>query len=203
MIIKDKVFNGEVKVNYLFKRSATQNNKLVIVFSAFPTKNSKPRYNYMNTIEGLDTNKLFILDDFGCRASYYLCENRDYKIERSVKALIDYIVDQYKIDHIISAGSSKGGYAALYYGIKYGFNEVIAASPQYFVGDYVNKFATEVAAFMAGGTKEEDVKYLNDILPNTIINTPHSPTIFIHVGSGESHYKLHVKPMVELLKQKV
>ncbi|WP_062320399.1 hypothetical protein [Halolactibacillus sp. JCM 19043] len=105
----EKVFDSERKVKYLFQKSYKKSDELIIVFSAFHSKGTRPRYNYVRTLEGFNANKLFILDDFGARGSYYLCENRDFSIERSVSALIQEIINQYKIKKVMSCGSSKGG----------------------------------------------------------------------------------------------
>lgn len=112
----------------------------------------------MRALEGYDCNKLYILDDFGCRASYYLCENRDFYIERSVISLIKQIVRDNNINHVISCGSSKGGYAAIYYGIKYGFDSIIAGSPQYLLGDYLfnGSSLADVSGFISGGSDTQD-----------------------------------------------
>jgi hypothetical protein len=200
----EKVFKGEREIKYLFFKSFKPNNNLIIMFSGIPPIGTNPRYNYVRTLEGYNCNKLFILDDFGSRASYYLCENRDYAIERSVISLINEIKQEHGIMNIIAGGSSKGGYAALYLGIKYGFNHIVAASPQYLLGDYLLKTTNsqEITNFMTGGHGEEDRQYLNHIMDNMIKKSVYKPNVIIHVGEGEYHYKTHVKLLMKELEMK-
>ncbi|MGE6629943.1 YqiA/YcfP family alpha/beta fold hydrolase [Bacillus sp. NPDC077027] len=203
MYKNEKVFESEKSIRYLFQKSYQKTKGLVIVFSAFHPIGKEPRYNYVRTLAEFDCNKLFILDDFGCRASYYLCENRDFSIERSVIQLINKIIEENGVELVITCGSSKGGYAALYYGIKYGFDHVIAASPQYLLGDYLTRTRTEeVISFMAGANTEEDYQFLNKIMKKMIHNTERNPHIFIHLGEGEYHYTDHVIPLIKDLEEK-
>ncbi len=199
----EKVFESERPIKYLFQKSYTTTTNLVIIFSAFPTKGSQPRYNFVRTLSEFDCNKLFILDDFGSRASYYLCEKKDFAIERSVISLIRSIIEENQIDTVISAGSSKGGYAALYYGIKYGFDHILAASPQYYLGDYLldQTNSQDVTNFMSGSSGADDHQFLNEIMPNMIEQTQNKPEIFIHLGKDEPHYENHVKPLIAKLEE--
>ncbi|WP_052948671.1 hypothetical protein [Mesobacillus campisalis] len=201
MFKNEKVFKGERDVKYILFKSHKPTPNLVVVFSGIPPIGKNPAYNYVRTLEGYNCNKLFILDDFGCRASYYLAENQDYAIERSVISLINFIAKENGITNILACGSSKGGYASLYYGIKYGFTQIIAASPQYYLGDYLLKRtkSQNIASFIAGGSGEEDCEYLNSIMTKMIRESVHRPDIFIHLGKGEYHYHSHVKPLVKLL----
>ena len=202
----EKVFSGEQNVKYYFQKSYKSTDSLMIVFSAFSAIGRPPAYNFIRTLEEFDANKLFILDDFGCRASYYLCKNRDFTIERSVIQLINSIVEEHNIKTIISCGSSKGGYAALYYGIKYGFDYIISASPQYLLGDYLLKQTNSkaIVEFMSGSSNQEDHDYLNNIMSQMIKETSNKPNIFIHLGEQESHYTNHVKPLLaELENQQI
>ncbi|MDI3411257.1 accessory Sec system protein Asp2 [Bacillus sonorensis] len=133
MIKGENIFKEEIDVKYLFKKGEDK-DVLTVVFSGFSTEGKPPLYNYIRTLEGFTCNALFILDDFGCRGSYYLCKQRNFSIERSVISLINKIVEENGIKKIISCGSSKGGYASLYYAIKYGFDAAICGSPQYYLG---------------------------------------------------------------------
>lgn len=200
---QEQVFKGELDVKYIFKKTYKKTKNLIIVFSGMPDGNKPPSYNYGSTLSEFDCNKLFILDDFGCRASYYLCKNRDHVIERSVSSLINHIIKEHDITNVVTCGSSKGGYAALYYGIKYGFDYIISASPQFYLGDYLTKQSNskDVATFISGNSKQNDCEYLNYLLHNVICRTNNKPNIFIHLGAGEPHYENHVKPLLYTLEK--
>lgn len=60
------------KIKYLFEPNDSP--ILIVVFSSFPGKWRKARYNYVSTLSKTPANKLFILDNFGYRkkGSYYL-----------------------------------------------------------------------------------------------------------------------------------
>ncbi|MBS4204792.1 Two component regulator three Y domain-containing protein [Lederbergia citrea] len=200
----EKTFESERTVKYFYEKSYQKTNNLIIIFSAMPAKGKMPGYNFVSTLKEFDCNKLFILDDFGCRGSYYLCENKDFSIERSVISLINFIIKENKIDKVITCGSSKGGYAALYYGIKYGFSNIIAGSPQYLLGEYLINQAKEgaIAKFMSGAIEKEDYEFLNRIMSDMISNSPNKPRVFIHLGKGEANYHKHVKPLMKKLEEK-
>lgn len=203
-IINQKEFHGERVVKYVLHEAKYNKKDLIIIFSAFPKIDKPPAYNFINVLKDTDANKLYILDDFGGRASYYLCQNKDFAIERSVIELIRKVKKDLNIINTIAVGSSKGGYASLYYGIKYGFNHIIAASPQFFVGNYLNdqSNSSDVTKFMVGGSSEEDKKFLNQLLPEVIFYSQFKPNIYIHLGKGEYHYTEHVLPMTKLLDYK-
>lgn len=204
MIKGEKTYHAEKSVKYLFQPSYKKTDKMIVVFSAFSVIGTPPKYNYISTLAEFDCNKLFILDDFGPRATYYLCEKRDFSIERSVLSLIELIKKKYSINIIMSCGSSKGGYSALYYGLKYGFDYIVVASPQYYIGDYllVQTNSQDSAKFMSGSDTEGDREYLNNIMTGMIKTCVYSPSIFIHLGKGETHLKQHVEPLLELLDLK-
>lgn len=203
MFKNEKVFNGEVEVKYRYQKSYKKTSSLIVVFSGIPPIGKNPSYNYVRTLQQFDANKLFILDDFGCRASYYLCKYRDFAIERSVIALIEQIIKEDQIKTVIATGSSKGGYASLYFGIKYGFDYIISASPQFLLGDYLLKQTNSqnMAAFISGETAEEDCRYMNGIMENMINESKNRPNILIHLGKGETHYTDHVKPLLKVLEK--
>ncbi|GHH97443.1 heparinase II/III domain-containing protein [Neobacillus kokaensis] len=201
----EKEFPSFRSLRYHFEPAASESykDKLFVIFSALGTKYSY-LYNYMNTLKDLPVNKLFILDDFGDQGSYYLGKNRDFSIETSVISLIQYIMRQNKIlsENVTALGSSKGGFTALYYGIKYYFGNVIAGGPQSKLGSFLLQQANHpnIAEYIAGGSKESDRYYLDGLLLN-VLNQPCdvSPNIHIFVGKDDHHYKNHVLPLYNVL----
>ena len=62
-----------IRIKYIYKNSRNvSSNRLIISFSAFTPQGIKPQYGYMRTLEGIDINQLFILDDKNDRGCYYL-----------------------------------------------------------------------------------------------------------------------------------
>jgi len=204
IIDNEKTFKGEIDVKYVFFPSYKNSDLLTITFAGFHSEGAPPKYNYMRTLEEFDCNQLFILDDFGSRGSYYMCVNRDFKIERSVKKLIETLCEEYKIKKKISLGSSKGASAAIYYGLKYDFNAIIAGAPQYYIGSYLKKVksANNVLEFMAGSQDEESVEYIDNIIKKVIESKKEcSSKIIICVGEGDPHYHIHSAPLIDTLEK--
>lgn len=201
----EQTFICSKEIKYVFEPATVKRNSLVVVFSGFNPKGSSPAYNYIRTLKNLDVNKLFILDDQGERGCYYLGENRKFDIEASVVSLITKIANENNILHsnIICCGSSKGGYASLYFAIKYGLGKVIAGAPQTYLGSYL-KSANEYPTleYIAGDTSDGSVSFLNNIMYDVVAQVKKAPKIFIHVGKGDHHYKGHVLPFTTKLKDK-
>ena len=73
--LKERKFKRRLK--YIYENHSS--DKLLVVFSGFA---DKPVYNYIRTLKDIKCNKLFILDDFGYRGSYYWYENgKSYPLE--------------------------------------------------------------------------------------------------------------------------
>lgn len=191
-------------IKYIFCEGKIS-NQLIVTFPAFAKSNQPPQYNYIRTLRNCKCNRLFILDDYGPRGSYLIGETRDNSIEESVISLINDICLEHSIkkENLIVNGTSKGGYCALYYGIKYKFGYVIAGAPQTKLGDYLSHFP-EISDYISGGHETKDKIYLNDLLYNLIEDNNEFPEIYIHVGKDDHHYSNHIIPFLnELDKKKV
>lgn len=201
---KEKIFKSFVDVVYYFEEEP-ESDWLLVVFSAVNPPN-KFTYNYVSTLNHLKCNKLFILDKYGEQGAYYLGENRSFIIETSVVSLLNYITRKYNIQtkDIITAGSSKGGYSALYYGIKYQFGYIVAGGPQTKLGEFLFDQGKNysIAEYIAGDLSLESKEYLNSLL-YTVLSMPSDsmPDIYIHVGNEDHHYQNHVIPFTKELSK--
>ncbi|MEG2787793.1 MAG: hypothetical protein RR942_08225, partial [Romboutsia sp.] len=146
----------------------------------------------MRSIQDINVNKLFILDNYGYdqRGCWYLGENLDFNVEYSVKELISHIQTEYNIEYrnIITCGSSKGGFASVYYGIKYKFGHVIVGAPQILLYNYISKFENILKSM-------ENSKYdTKSILNNIIIDLDicNYTRFYIYCGKKDAHLKEHV-----------
>ena len=176
---------------------------LIVTFSGFSRKGMGARYNYIKSFHSIDANKLFILDNYGpdgVEGSYYLGENEDFFIDRAVTALIKKTATEKGIENknIITAGSSKGGYAAIYQGLKNNFGYCVVGAPQIYLADYLQEVKMEYIDYIMGDHRPETQKEMNAFVTN-FLNTDIKTRFFIHISKNDHHYKNHILPFVKLL----
>lgn len=198
----ERVFRGERDIKYLYEQ---KNSKyMVVVFSGYsihPTL--KAPYNYINSLKNINVNKLFIADTYGYdgRGSWYLDDKDNIGIEKSVVDLIDYICIKNNIykGNVILAGTSKGGFASIYYGIKYKFINIVAGGPQILLGDYLSD-KERILYEMIVGDKKEIVSNLN----KKIIELEKSleSKIYIYCGTEDHHLNNHIVPFINEMNDK-
>lgn len=197
-ILPEKITEDGIK--YLLYPNQ-ESEKLVVIFQAINTKQS---YNYIKTLKEFNVNKLFIKDDYGLdeltKSSYYLGVKKDLSIAKYTQKLINDVVSNLNIkkENLIFAGSSKGGYAALYHGYTFGAGNIIPGGPQIMLGDYLYQtnpasIRFEIFQSIVGEFTEENKEWANnqlyDVLKNSTEPYPHTK---IHIGLKEPHYKEHV-----------
>lgn len=202
----EQVFqNGSRTIKYLYC-PYKQSKSLAVIFSAFPAEGKSAGYNMVSTFSGTHVNRLYILDAFGYqkRGAYYLSENGDFFIPPLVSAL----VQKYRegMEQTVFLGSSKGGYAALYYGLLLGADKIIAGAPQYFIGGYLIEKPEHIPNMdaIAGNHSPDAVQQYNKILPE-LINTKQSNNnqeIIIHYSPAEPTYEKHIVHLIRDLSAK-
>lgn len=114
---------------------------LMVIFSAFAPSNSPLQhpYHHIKILEGMPVHRLYIQDAFGRSGVYYLCHHTDFGVADEVEALIRNVQASLGCDdaHTIPFGSSKGGSAALYFGLRMHLAHVLSAVPQFRIGTYL------------------------------------------------------------------
>jgi len=203
----EKIFQGSRPISYLHQKPESSSKYMIVVFSGFPSIGNPPTYNYVKTLADIDCHKLFILDNHNhthsSGATYYLGVSGDHSVEMSVVALITKIANEHGVSHknIICAGSSKGGFASLYFGIKYSFGHVISGGAQTKLGDYLAYQPGETKYILSFITGDFDRgrEYLNHLLYDVVRSSIDIPQINIHVGRGDHHYKNHILPLTDVL----
>lgn len=197
-MINEREFSSKKNIKYVF-REVKNSNKLIIVFSGY-SNNSKVKapYNYMKSLRDVNINQLFISDSYGYdgRGCWYLGEDGLNDVEESVIELINYIINKLNIDKkdIIVAGTSKGGFASLYYGIKYEFGNIISGGPQVYLYKYLEKLKNK-NILNCITNKEEDQKNLDKLIVDLSIEK--NTKIFIVCGIKDTHLNNHVIPFVK------
>lgn len=175
----------EGRLKYLLKRN--HSDTLIVCFSGFA---EKPAYNYVRTLQNIKADKMFILDDFGFKGSYYWYENGNDKPMRLVKSLIANKLNKgggYK--RLITLGSSKGGTCAIYYGLIFGATDIYAGACQYRVGSYLNAEdrVPVFKAMMGAEAGKTEQERLDEVMPNHIYSHKDSSSVVHLLYSKEEH----------------
>ena len=146
----------------------------------------------MKSLAGSKIDKLFILDSFGYRGSYYWYE----KGSNIPKVLVSNLIERmggYK--HLYTAGSSKGGTCAIYYGLKHDVDAVYSSACQYYVGQYLSspELRRILEGMMGKDFSEGDVKTLDEELPSMLRQKAKSKTLInLFYSEKDPTYQQHI-----------
>lgn len=189
---------GETLHYMLFRRR--RSNVLVIGFSSVDPKGA--RYHFVHTLEGVGANRLYILDDFTKHGNYYLGRKNQYNIEKAVFQLIDEMIGRVGAKKLIFIGSSKGGYAAINFGIRYPGSVMVVAAPQYYVGRYMKtlkKLQEGLVDILEDPVTDEKIAVLDQRLPDKMKRNELGSTqkLYMHCSTCEFTYDEHVKDLME------
>ena len=162
---QDFLHNG-VLVEYKTREAKQDRRHLIVMFTGL-----RPQDTY--DFDGQSTqqnqaNWLWIKDKFGPHPAYTLCRDMDFAVEHAVIALIDAELQRLGLsrNECTLAGISKGGFPALYYGIKYNFGNVIACAPQVYVGTHTRRNRPTTFAHMTGDGGDREQEVLDALIPD-------------------------------------
>lgn len=204
----EKIYSSDKDIKYIFKEGNKSVNKLIVIFSGYASKDSKikHKYNYMNILSDTNVHRLYILDDNGETGSYYFGQYLNFDVDSSVISLILMTARNYSIslENIITLGSSKGGTAALYFGLKYKLGAIFAGAFQTKIADLITMRRPESTDFLLGdaNTKDYNKRYdqLNSIMFN-LLNSPVLSNLYLISSENDWQYEIHVKPFIDKLNQ--
>lgn len=171
-------------------------DSLLIVFSGFSLKR---RYNYFLPFSKLNISQLYILDMWAYLGSYYWYDKGSDAPEQLVSELIEHIKNKYGFKSIITAGTSKGGTAALYYGLKHNASAMYAGANQYLVGTYLGRddHIIILRAMMGDDAPVEDAKRTLDSKMNGLLREKAGAHGEIHLfySKNEHTYQEQIIPL--------
>ncbi|MGX4689201.1 hypothetical protein [Streptomyces sp. JNUCC 63] len=195
--------SGGHPVEYRFSHARSGNRHLMVVFANLFAPDD---YGWATGIlDNLRSNILWIRDRFDGGNTYYLCKDMDFAVERSVIGLIAKVVKSLGLTpgDVTLWGSSKGGSAALYFGLRYGFRNIVASVPQLRVGTFVRDVYPDVGRHMLGEAMPDDnVGVLDAILPG-LLESGANPDAHIYLVSSpqDEQYSSQVEPFLGLLQR--
>ena len=168
-------------IKYKFKKQKYDFNHLVVVFSGYG-EGAEFTYNMENVLTYCPCNILWVKDDFFGRCSYYLCHDRDFKISQSVNKFIEMKLAELSItkNECTVVGFSKGGTAAIYFGVVFGYHNIIASAPQYKLGSFAKKNRPETLKHMAGDRVDSQA-YLDKVMLSSIEEYSCNPSQNVYI----------------------
>ncbi|WP_406465131.1 hypothetical protein OHB07_29785 [Streptomyces sp. NBC_00111] len=190
--------SGTYPVQYRFSHAKKGNQHLVVVFANFAAPDD---YGWSNGVFGsLRSNILWIRDQFDGHNSYYLCKGMDFDLERSVVTLISNVMTSLGLtpDQCTMWGGSKGGSAALYFGLKYGFRNIVSIVPQFRIGTYLEKHP-KVAEYMMGQVTETNVRILDNVIADLArAGANRGANIYVLSSPQDEQWPVQVEPYLGL-----
>ena len=160
-------FVDELEIKYMFKPATLDVEHLIVIFSGYGG-GSLYTYDFAgDSLKDIPSNILWIKDEFGGAPCYYMCKHRDFSIEEKIIKFIDKKLSALSLcrDDATILGASKGGTAALYYGIKYNFKNVISSAPQFDLGSFLSYPSHhESCKEMFDMEKNDNVEFFNNLL---------------------------------------
>lgn len=190
------------KAKYLFVNKTKQNNDtLLVVFSAFT--GDVPRYNYFYSFKDLPVSQLYLLDNYGYKGSYYWLENGTNEPEVITMDIVLRIKEKYGFTNIITAGTSKGGTAAIYFGLELNAIHIFSGACQFFVGTYLDRDEHRVILekMLGGPVRKENVLELDRKLENQIKKYRNSHgKIHLFYSKNELTYERQIVYLLASLK---
>lgn len=200
-----QVFRGAThRVTFRFDPRAESGGHLVV---AFADMLPEPDLAHVDDLSGVDVHRLHLLDDFGVFADeygypgcWYLGEGRQLTFEDDVMKLVTRAMDAAGVGpaDVIAIGHGKGGYAALYYALRYGWGHVVAGSPHSRLGRLLSRNGlSPVARFIAGGTERDDLQWLDGLLVDEIKRSQRPPAIRLLAGVRDAAYADQVLPLLD------
>lgn len=192
--VEDKSY-GISNINYKFYQSVEPSDSLLVIFSS-----STDNY---DALKDIPINRLYLDNGTDLYNNYYLGTNKKNNYEADVLSLIMNMMTKYSIQfhNITLIGSSYAGFASLYYGIKYGFKNVISGSPHTKLGDYLidESHNLIISNLLSGGSDIGDKYYLNNILYNIKPVERDFSHYFLCSVEEDYYYKKHIYPYLNYL----
>ncbi|MFF5444229.1 hypothetical protein [Streptomyces sp. NPDC012888] len=193
--------SGPVPVEYRFSHAKNGNRHLVVVFANL---HAPEEWGWQTGIlDPLRSNILWIRDKFDGANSYYLCKGMDFSLEQAVAGVIHRVMNSLGLtpDQVTMFGSSKGGTAALFYGLRYGFRNIVCSVPQFRIGTFVQRAMPAAARMMMGQVTEANVRVLDSVMPDIVRSAANrSAHIYLLTSPRDEQYGEQLEPFLPLFQ---
>lgn len=191
--------NG-VEITYKQKKNKFDFKHLIFVFSGFLNK-TPGNYDFINAMSDCPAEVIWINDSFDNMYTYYLCVNMDFKIEEAIKEFMMQKIQERNLSYsqVTTTGYSKGGGAALYYGLSMGIKNIVTTVPQMKIGSYVANNWKDVASHMMGKNYQNaHINYLDKSIVKLLKQEKDfNRNIYLLTSEADIQYNSEIKPYLE------
>lgn len=200
--MQDQIFNfkDNIAIQYRFIPAKRDCRHLLIIMSGFNIPD--PTIYDFTMMDHCHSSILWIKDDFGGLPAYYLCRHMSFDIEKGVSLLINGVIGFVKPENVSILGASKGGSAALYFGLKHRFKNIITAVPQFHIGRYVAQgYWEHIGNHMMGNITSKNTKLLDLLILNQIMKDKDKhANIYLFTSPDDKQYLTEIEPNIQYLK---
>lgn len=188
--------NG-VEIIYKQKKNKYDFKHLIFVFSGFLNK-TPGNYDFLNAMNDCPAEVIWINDNFEEMYTYYLCVNMNFKVEEAIKEFMTLQMKErnLSLSQVTVTGYSKGGSAALYYGLSMGIKNIVSTVPQMKIGSYVANNWKEVAAHMMGEFYQKShISYLDNLIVRLLKQeSDFNRNIYLLTSEADIQYNTEISP---------
>lgn len=189
-------------ISYVYENY--ENDKLAVVFSA-----TESSYNYKldeyTELKDKGFNILYLYDNHDIVGKSFIQGNSASTIESDILTVINKIMSKYQFTNknVYIFGRSKGGFAALYYSLGSGFDNVYVSTPLFLIGDYYERHERFSPIVNSLGFKHKNTLryYLNDYFSN-INDFSKIKNLNICVGENDYNKQKHTDYLIKWLEEK-
>lgn len=186
----EEVNHGDI--NYIYKDF--KHKKLAVIFSGTENPLNYPTEHRFDELSQ-EYNLLIIKDNQFTIGSSFIKGKSNSSIESDIVEVIEKYINKENLrDDTIILGKSKGGFGALYYGLRLGINTYVI-SPLTKIGDYYSRYEKykEVMYHLSGGNGMGDKIYLNSQLFK--LRSAKKMKIVVGIGEKDYHFNKHINPL--------
>lgn len=169
---------------------------LLILFGGIAGGVSMPVFEFFRLTAGMPGKKAFLRDPR--RGWYQLGLPGVGPTALDVRRYLDQVIAEADVDHVVMAGASAGGYAAMLFGAWCGADHVLAFSPQTFI-DAANRAA------VGDNRWEPQIDHLHAVNPphavydlRDVLSAAETPRVALHVSNDDPLDVLHAHRVADL-----
>lgn len=135
--------------------------------------------------------------------SYYIQKGDDDWYSHAVHALIEHyrtIFGATKND-VTLLGASKGGTAALFHGLRFGYSNIVASAPRIHPARGNISERPKIVEALVGSREENAMAKFDRILPNLVADADIDFNIYLFTSQMDGQYQTDIEPNLDLFKR--